>query len=118
MRDPYYGHRDSFTGDPDGDKDEKTEWDYALMSAYQVIEDHTGSNGILIWENEADNIQVEAIRKTDKFEQARQSVVGKKNYKPSKGEVFVPNVKKNFGEWPTYSEWVKSQVDDDDGTIE
>lgn len=114
MRDPHFGHRNVLTGEPEGSSSEKTDWDYALIAAYQVIQDNTGSDGVLSWENDSDNIEVQAIKKTNKFEQSRENYTGKKNYKKSRGEVFVPRVKKLAGEWPTWSDWVQAQIDEEE----
>lgn len=114
MRDPYFGHRDWFTGKELGDREAWTSWDFALVAAYQIIQDHTDSNGILVWENEADNIEVLAERKTSKFDASRDSITSGKNYKSKKGERWVPKVKKMYGEYPTYSEWLNEQIEKSD----
>lgn len=113
MRDPAFGHRDWFTGEVIGNQDEWTEWDYALVTAYQIIQDNTNASGILSWENESENVMVEAVKKIDKFEQSRQNRTKgseKKPYKPSPGETWVPRTKLQYGEWPTYREWVEAQI--------
>lgn len=110
MRDPYSGHRDWFTGEVEDDKDEWTDWDYALVAAYQIVQDNTDSNGVLTWENESDNIEVLADRKISKFDASREAKTSGKKYRPQPGERFVPNVHLMYGEYPTYSEWVEKQV--------
>lgn len=110
MRDPYFGHRDWFTGEEQDDREAKTDWDYALMAAYQIIQDHTDSDGVLIWENESDNIEVNAKWRKSKFRAAVEQRTGGKKYKAQKGEYFVPDVHKMWGEYPTYSEWIDKQV--------
>lgn len=112
MRDPYFGNRDWFTGEKTDTPEVWSDWDYALSSAYQIIQDHTDSNGILIWENEADNVEVIAQRKTSKFDASREVKTSGKNYKAQKGERWVPKVRKMNGEWPTFSEWAKGQVEE------
>lgn len=111
MRDPYFGHRDWFTGEPNGDRDEKTDWDYALMAAYQVIEDHTDGDGVLIWENESDDIAVETSWRQSKFRASVEARTRGKNYKAKPGEYFVPDIRLMGDEYPTYSDWVKRQVE-------
>lgn len=116
MRDPYFGHRHPFTGEPLRDKEEWTSWDYALVSAFQMIEDFTGKDGLLVWEKDSERVQVEAIRKIDKFQQAVENVTSRKNYKAQKGETFYPNLKLLGGEWPTATEYFDGIAKD--GTIE
>jgi hypothetical protein len=110
MQDAHFGHRDWVTGEVIGDSSVKTDWDYALMAAYQIIQDNTLPSGILAWDNDADNVIIEAVRKTDKFEAAKQAITSGKNYKGKKGEVWVPRNKLQWGEYPTYSGWVKEQI--------
>lgn len=113
MRDPYFGHRDWFTGEPLGDKDEKTKWDYALISALQVIEDHTNQHGVLIWEIENERMDVDAVKRTDKFQAAvdrKTKGSKKKAYSPDPGEYFVPELRLRGGEWPTYSDYIEDQI--------
>lgn len=103
-------------GDPCGEP-EWTTWDYALMSALQLIEDFTDQNGLPVWEKESDRVIVEAVRKTDKFEAAKEKTTNKKNYKSVPGEYFVPRLKLMPGweedGWPTFQEWAESQQEDD-----
>lgn len=113
MRDPYFGHRDPETGEEMSDREAWTSWDFALVSAYQIIQDHTDQDGILVWDNDADNIEVLAERKISKFDASRDAKTSGKNYKPRPGERFVPKVKKTYGEYPTYSEWVQKQIEED-----
>lgn len=112
MRDPYFGNRDWLTGDKSDTPETWTDWDYALSSAYQIIQDHTDGDGVLAWENESDNVEVSATWKQSKFRAAVESRTGGKKYKARKGEFFVPDVSKMRGEWPTFSEWVKKQVEE------
>lgn len=114
MRDPYFGNRDWFTGEPSDTPDVWTDWDYALSAAFQVIQDYTDSNGVLAWENEADNVEVLAERKISKFDAAREVKTSGKNYKAQKGERWTPRVRKMNGEWPTFSDWVAANADEGD----
>lgn len=110
MKDPFYGHRDWFTGDPIRPLEEWVDWDYALISALQVIEDHTDKHGLLVWEVDSDRVDVEAIKQKDKFQAAverRTKGSPKKGYTPSPGEYFTPKMNLLGGDWPTYSEWIK-----------
>lgn len=118
MQDTHYGHRDWFTGDVIGDSKDYIEWDYALLAAYQIIQDHTDEDGILAWDNFSENVYIGADLKIRKFKAAKHARTNAKRYKPQPGEMLVPNVELGYGEWPTYSEWRKSMVEDDDGTIE
>lgn len=57
----------------------------------------------------ADNVEVVAVKRIDKFEAAKERITQKKNYKPTPGERFVPKVNLKWGEWPTFKEWVEYQ---------
>lgn len=81
---------------------------------FQIIQDHTNSHGILVWENASDRVEVIANKEIDKFEAAREIKTRGKNYKASPGEAFVPEVRLLHGEWPTFEEYIKQQA----GTIE
>lgn len=119
MQDPYYGHRDIFTGEPIRDKDEWIEWDYVLVTAVQIIEDHTDKHGSLIWEVEAERVYVDAEKRIDKFQAAvdsRTKGTKQKGYTPSPGEYFVPKLDLRGGEWPTWEEYRQSFAEA--GTIE
>lgn len=85
-------------------------WDYALVDAVQLIEDYSNQHGIPIWDAEADNVEIQAHRKIDKFEAAKQKTTDTKKYKPLAGEYFVPVPVKRFGEWPTFEEWLEKQT--------
>jgi len=116
MQDPHYGFRDPVSWEPVGEV-EWTTWDYALMSALQLIEDFTDQNGLPVWEKEADHVIVEAVKKVDKFESAKERTTSKKNYKSTPGEYFVPRMKLMPGyeedDWPTFDEWARSQQEED-----
>lgn len=105
MGDDWFGHRDWRTGREQGDKDEWTEWDYLLARALQTIETHTDSNGLLIYEVRDDRVVVDAIRKIDKFEEAKDRITSRKGYKPASGEYFIPRLDKRSEEWPTMAEY-------------
>jgi len=105
MRDPYFGHRDFFTGEPLRDKDEWTDWDYALVAAYQTVQDMTNKHGLLVHEVESDRVMVSAVKKIDRFQaQVDRATKGSKakGYTPDPGEYFEPKLELRFGdEWPT-----------------
>lgn len=123
MGDDWFGHRDPFTGEPLGDKDEYTAWDYALMRAFQTVEDYTDSkSGLPIWELDDEPVEVEAIRRINKFQKAIDLATkgtDKKPYKPIPGEYFVPRMfsrkKDENGEevYQTFREWVQKSVEKD-----
>lgn len=77
----------------------------------QLIEDYSTEYGLPIWEvdENADNVDVVAVRRIDKFEASKEKTTSKKNYKPAAGERFVPKAILNWGEWPTFEDWVKYQ---------
>ena len=123
MGDDWYGHRDPMTGLPFGDKDEWIDWDHALLFAFQTIEDFTDKgSGLLAWETDDEYVEVNAIKKINKFQEAvdlKTKGSAKKPYKPEPGEYFIPDMfsrrKDENGEevFQTYSEWVakSSQVE-------
>ena len=108
FRDKAVGFRDPISGDIVGEV-EWTQWDYALVDAVQLIEDYSNQHGIPIWDAEADNVEIEAHRKIDKFEAAKHRITGRDKYKGQPGEYFVPVPKKRFGEWPTFESWLEAQ---------
>lgn len=110
LGDTYALHRDPFTREPTGEP-EWTTWDYALVQALQLIEDFSDGNGLLIWERESEKVQVEAVKKIDPFDAAKERTTGRSNYKRTPGEYFVPRVTLHHWaeEWPTFEEWVQAQ---------
>ena len=107
-RDPLFGHRDWFTGGPVRDKDEWTDWDFALVSAFQLISDLTDRDGLLVHEVENERMMVHAVRKINKFHASRDRMTKgskKKGYEPQPGEYFVPELELRGGEWPTLEEY-------------
>lgn len=106
MYDDHFGFRDPFTGLP-FQEPEWTEWDYVLAQVDQLIDDYTDSNGLLAWEVDDPHhrVRVDAVRKIDRFEQAKQQITNKSRYKPVMGEYFVPRLSKTTEEWPTHSEY-------------
>ena len=113
MRDEWYGHRDTFTFRPDSDREEYLDWDFALFDALQTIEDNTDQYGLLSWELADDAVEVDAIKKVHKFEQARDLATkgsAKKPYQASPGEYFVPDVwtRRSGGHIQTWQEWMES----------
>lgn len=122
MRDPYFGHRDWFTGEELDDREAWIDWDFALVSALQIIEDNTDKHGLLTWETANDRIDVKANKKIDKFQAAvdrRTKGTKKKGYEPAAGEYFIPELDLRGGEWPTYKEYIEEMIaKDSDGTME
>jgi hypothetical protein len=118
LRDDWYGHRDPFSGAPEGDKDEWLDWDFALIDAFQTIEDYSDQYGLLQWELDDDDVVVDAIKKIHPFEQARDlATKGSKNkpYEPAPGEYFVPKMYKQFSDDPdfqTYEAWLKRKAEE------
>lgn len=109
MRDPWYGHRD-FYFEPYGDKDEWIDWDYAIASALQTLEDMTDSHGTLAWFRESERVDIEAKKVIDKFQASidrRTKGTIKKPYTPDPGESWVPQVTTRVGEEPTYREYLE-----------
>lgn len=123
FRDDWFGHRDPFTGQERGDKSAWIDWDYLLIDAFQVIEDYTDQNGILRWVHDTPWVDFDAKREVNKFDAAKDQKTSAKNYKPTPGEYFVPEIhsrsksKRNadgsIQTW-TFRDWVKSQQPDPD----
>lgn len=121
MGDEWFGKRDPFTGEPRGDRDEYTSWDWALQNAFQAIEDYTDDkSGLLIWELEDDNAYVNANKKYNKFQAAVDAKTrGKagKAYQPEPGEYFVPELKSHVSDeegkpvFQTMREWIQAEID-------
>lgn len=111
MRDEWFGWRDPFSGEPVGEKDDWTDWDFALVAAYETIEAFTDQNGIRQWQKEDPKRLIDAEKKIDQFQAAiarRTKGSAKKPYKPEDGEYWVPVVEaERPGNKPwTYAEWV------------
>lgn len=118
MHDDWYGHRDPFTGDPKGDKDEWLEWDFLLLETLQMIEDHTDEYGLLVWEREDEAVVIDAEKRIHKFKAAiedRTRGTEKRPYKPRPGEYFVPDLysRRPDGSIQTFREWVERSVADE-----
>lgn len=116
FQDQYFGYRDPFNGNPLQEPEWST-WDYVLISALQLIEDYSTEYGLPIWEvdENADNVDVVAVKRIDKFEASKERITSRKNYKPTPGERFVPKAILNWGEWPTFEDWVEYQSERDGG---
>lgn len=117
MRDDWFGHRDPLTGEPLGDRDEWLDWDHALAYAFQTIEDYSDSAGLLQWQLDDEAVEVNAIRKINKFQAAVDVMTksrGGKPYEPKPGEYFVADLftRRADGHIQTYREWVEKQVAD------
>ena len=115
---PAYGFRDPINWEVVGEVT-WTDWDYALVHALQLIEDYTDANGIPVWEKESEKMVVEAVKKIDRFEAAKSSATGGKNYKATPGEYFVPRLTKVYWAdkdyYPKFEEWIQDQMDSDPG---
>lgn len=117
MRDPYEGHRSTISGDPDGNATEWTSWDFAVASAMQAIEDGTTEQGHLIWELEADDVDVKATRKIDKAKAAVDRITNADKYKSQDGEYWITELTHPYlgegdeAKWQTREEWIKKMTD-------
>lgn len=113
FRDPYFGHRNSFTGRPDGNANDWTSWDFALGTAMQAIQDGTTEEGHLIWELEQYNVDARPIKRIDKHRRAVDDATGGDKYKADPGEYWITElyqigVEPGEEKWQTRSEWVES----------
>jgi len=127
LRDPYAGHRDSITGEPDGLLNEWTSWDFALATAVQNIIDGTTEEGHLIWEVTDDRVQVDATKEINKAKAVIDKITGGDGYKPEPGEWWrttlthpwhESEVQQGFAEgefkWRTRKEWIQDMIEDED----
>lgn len=115
FRDPQFGHRNTFTGEPDGDANDWTPWDYAIATAMQAIEDGTTEEGVLIWELADDNVWVDPVKKWNKVRQAQETITNREGYKSTPGEYFVPELRQHGVEpgkerWQTRAEWIQKSM--------
>lgn len=120
MGDDWFGHRDPLTGEPQGDREEYSSWDWSLLNAFQTIEDYTDSkSGIPEWILDDERVLVDAVRKVSKFQRSideKTKGTDKKPYKPIPGEYFVPEVhSREFDEegkevFNTFREWVEKSI--------
>lgn len=118
LRDPYALHRNYFTGDPDGEHDEWTTWDFSLATAVQDIQDGTTEEGHLIWEIEADDVDVIAVHQVNKAREAIELVTGGEKYKAVPGEYYRTRLHHPYhdpesGEeerWQSRREWIEKMV--------
>ena len=113
MHDDWHGHRDPRNNAPTGDKDAWIGWDYALITALGVIEDYSDENGLLGWEIDDEAVEVNAVKKFNKFKASIENITSGAKYKASPGEYFVPEVttRRSSGEFQTFSEWVQNSID-------
>ena len=125
MRDPWAGHRNYFTGEPDGLLDEWTDWDFSLAMATQFIIDGTTEHGHLIWEISADDVDVVPVHDIDKAREAIELQTRGKDYEPQPGEfyrtkLFHPYFDKESGEketWQTRHEWIEKLMKEEEGNL-
>lgn len=112
--DPYFGHRDWFTGEVVSEPT-WTEWDYALASACQTIEDFTDNEtGHLVWVEQSDRVAFDATRFIKKSEAAKERKTSGKNYKAQPGERWrTKPIVMDGGPMPTLREWLEAQSDKD-----
>lgn len=82
------------------------------MAAYQTITDNMDSNGLLVWERDSERVEVMIEKKIDPFRAGVERLTGKKQYKPTPGEYFVPKLRLIGGEWPTQKEMIEAQLED------
>lgn len=119
LRDPYVGHRDYFTGEPDGPLNEWTSWDFALAVATQAIIDGTSERGLLRWEVDDEAADIAVVHEIDREREAVELVERQEGYKPGPGEwlrttIHHPYWKPESGEpqpFQTRSEWIKKMIE-------
>lgn len=111
LGDHYAQHRHPASGEPLKGEVIWTPWDYALANALQLIEDFSDQNGLIVWEKESKDVIVEAVRKQDPFESAKDRITSAKKYDRLPGEYYVPrlSLKPWAKEWPTFQGWVEEQ---------
>lgn len=112
MADEDFGHRDSITGTPKGDRTKWIDWDFALDQAFHIIEAYTDQDGIYEWQKRDPAQGIDAKRKVNAFHAAKDRITNAKNYKPQPGEYFVPDMKSVRADeslW-TYQEWREDEM--------
>lgn len=114
MQDHAYGFRDEWDWEQLTGEIHWLDWDYALSSALQIIEDNTDDSGILVWEKDSDNVEIDADRKINKFDAAKTRKTSGKKYKPLAGEYFVPNLRLIDDEkpWPDRLSWLQEKAEE------
>lgn len=123
FRDPYAGHRDYYSGEADGGRDEWTSWDFALATATQAIIDGTTEEGHLIWEIDADDVDVTAVHDINKARAAIDVVTGVEGYKATPGEFYRTKLHHPYHSaesveperWQTRREWYEKKLAEDQG---
>ena len=112
MHDPFYGHRDSFSGDVEREPF-WLDWDYALATALQTVEDYTDAEtGQLVWVEQSSRVTFDAQRYTKKSIAAIDRKTSGKNYKAQPGERWrAKPVVMDGGDLPTMREWIEEQSD-------
>lgn len=111
MRDDWFGHRDWITGEPVGDRDEWIDWDFAIVDAWQTIEDYTMPSGATRWEHDDDDLEIQAELFIDKFQQAVDQITSAEKYTATNGGRFIPKLisHREDKSFQTYQEWVEGQ---------
>lgn len=72
MMDDAFGHRDPFTGVPQGDIEQWTTWDHLIANVHQLIVDFTDENGFLAWEKDDPSEAMEILVST-RYDRAKAS---------------------------------------------
>lgn len=105
MRDDWYGHRD-LNFEPYGDKDEWLDWDYAIISALQTVEDFTDDRGLFVTDLDGEGVVISAVKKIDKLQASIDRKTSGDNYKPEPGERWIPDIEYRAEE-PTFQAYLQ-----------
>jgi hypothetical protein len=119
FRDPWFGHRSWITWDAVGSQADWTDWDYAIATAMQMIEDGTTEEGLLIWEVSQEDVFVDPEKRFNKARQAIEDITSADNYKSKNGEYWVPILRQHGVEpghevFQTRREWIEKTVENSD----
>lgn len=100
-------------GEPVGDREERIDWDFALIEALQTIADHTNEHGLLKWEVDEEGVSVNSIKTFDKFQASIDRKTSAKNYRALPGERWIPNIRLAPGtdEFQTFKEYREKQAE-------
>lgn len=101
-------------GETVGDREERIDWDFALIEAVQTIADHTDANGLLKWETDEDGVSVNSIKTFDKFQASIDRKRSATNYKELPGERWIPDIRPapgRNGEFQTFKEYREKQAE-------
>lgn len=89
LRDHFAGHRNYFTGEPEN-APYPTEWDYALIDVFQMVEDYQESDtGRFPWETQDPNLRWQGYTEHNSYLAATQEY--EKSHQDKDGKSKIPD---------------------------